>query len=53
MARGSGLPSGLASPFSAGGSKLAAPAYTAATAAEAEAASLYKRGRLAEAMAKF
>jgi tetratricopeptide (TPR) repeat protein len=37
----------------AGASKLAAAAYTAAAAAEADASSLYKRGRLAEAMAKF
>jgi tetratricopeptide (TPR) repeat protein len=37
----------------AGASKLAGAAYTAAAAAEADASSLYKRGRLAEAMAKF
>ena len=32
---------------------LAAPSYTAAVSAEREAANLYKRGRVAEAMAKF
>jgi eukaryotic-like serine/threonine-protein kinase len=37
----------------AGAPTLAAPAYNAALAAEREAASLFKRGRQAEAMAKF